>query len=187
MFSCLFSDNMAQDSATIENGCGSSVVEHSLGKGEVESSILSRSTIVFFLPIKSCPLSINLSPPNLHRLHSQPLSFRPCALMASKLMISMTRLASQTLCKISQTLCAQILTLTRQEQCPHSLHIFLLPCIPALGFMKNPLLLFTQASLLQKPVAFTLALLDLSRHFHFLNVFPLRGDPTYDMNPLSNK
>ena len=25
--------------------CGSSVVEHSLGKGEVESSILSRSTI----------------------------------------------------------------------------------------------------------------------------------------------
>lgn len=138
MFSCLFSDNMAQDSATIENGCGSSVVEHSLGKGEVESSILSRSTIVFFLPIKSCPLSINLSPPNLHRLHSQPLSFRPCALMASKLMISMTRLASQTLCKISQTLCAQILTLTRQEQCPHSLHIFLLPCIPALGFMKKP-------------------------------------------------
>ncbi len=48
MFSCLFSDNMAQDSATIENGCGSSVVEHSLGKGEVESSILSRSTILFF-------------------------------------------------------------------------------------------------------------------------------------------
>ena len=27
-------------------GCGSSVVEHSLGKGEVESSILSRSTII---------------------------------------------------------------------------------------------------------------------------------------------
>ena len=28
-------------------GCGSSVVEHSLGKGEVESSILSRSTSLF--------------------------------------------------------------------------------------------------------------------------------------------
>ncbi len=27
--------------------CGSSVVEHSLGKGEVESSILSRSTSLF--------------------------------------------------------------------------------------------------------------------------------------------
>ena len=27
--------------------CGSSVVEHSLGKGEAESSILSRSTIYF--------------------------------------------------------------------------------------------------------------------------------------------
>ena len=28
-----------------DNCCGSSVAEHSLGKGEVESSILSRSTI----------------------------------------------------------------------------------------------------------------------------------------------
>ncbi len=67
MFSCLFSDNMAQDSATIENGCGSSVVEHSLGKGEVESSILSRSTIFFsfFLSLLlsiSLPLSAQKSP-----------------------------------------------------------------------------------------------------------------------------
>ena len=31
--------------ARLFNRCGSSVVEHSLGKGEVESSILSRSTI----------------------------------------------------------------------------------------------------------------------------------------------
>lgn len=45
MLSCLFYDNMAQDSAKIKKRCGSSVVEHSLGKGEVESSILSRSTI----------------------------------------------------------------------------------------------------------------------------------------------
>jgi hypothetical protein len=30
--------------ATVSWSCGSSVVEHSLGKGEVESSILSRST-----------------------------------------------------------------------------------------------------------------------------------------------
>ncbi len=46
MFSCLFYDNMAQDSAKVSKSCGSSVVEHSLGKGEVESSILSRSTII---------------------------------------------------------------------------------------------------------------------------------------------
>lgn len=53
MLSCLFYDNMAQDSAQIEKGCGSSVVEHSLGKGEVESSILSRSTMtqrIFIAP-----------------------------------------------------------------------------------------------------------------------------------------
>jgi hypothetical protein len=29
----------------LRESCGSSVVEHSLGKGEAESSILSRSTI----------------------------------------------------------------------------------------------------------------------------------------------
>ncbi len=68
MFSCLFYDNMAQDSATIENGCGSSVVEHSLGKGEVESSILSRSTILFLFcpsPLSSINLllSAQKSPP----------------------------------------------------------------------------------------------------------------------------
>ncbi len=64
MFSCLFYDNMAQDSAKIAKGCGSSVVEHSLGKGEVESSILSRSTIqtvlctIFFsLPPKSAVIN----------------------------------------------------------------------------------------------------------------------------------
>ena len=34
-----------QKSAAFATCCGSSVVEHSLGKGEVESSILSRSTI----------------------------------------------------------------------------------------------------------------------------------------------
>ena len=35
-------------------GCGSSVVEHSLGKGEVESSILSCSTIS-----SRCPAKLN--------------------------------------------------------------------------------------------------------------------------------
>lgn len=39
-------------------GCGSSVVEHSLGKGEVESSILSRSTSLFRSSIKNIGFSV---------------------------------------------------------------------------------------------------------------------------------
>ncbi len=85
MFSCLFSDNMAQDSAKIEKGCGSSVVEHSLGKGEVESSILSRSTILFILllPPFSCPTNINhlyriLHQRKYHTQHSLPSKKSSC-------------------------------------------------------------------------------------------------------------
>ncbi len=92
MFSCLFSDNMAQDSAKIGNGCGSSVVEHSLGKGEVESSILSRSTILFFLCL-SLPDTHQFFPPVLISfpvftsfIESSP--FKPCILMASNAMPS---------------------------------------------------------------------------------------------------
>lgn len=58
MLSCLFYNNMAQGSAKTDKCCGSSVVEHSLGKGEVESSILSRSTI----PPASSLLQIFQSP-----------------------------------------------------------------------------------------------------------------------------
>ena len=46
-----------QKSATLTASCGSSVVEHSLGKGEVESSILSRSTI---FPNPSCRWAVPL-------------------------------------------------------------------------------------------------------------------------------
>nr|CBI82931.1 hypothetical protein BARSC_190204 [Bartonella schoenbuchensis R1] len=58
MLSCLFYNNMAQGSAKTDKCCGSSVVEHSLGKGEVESSILSRSTIppASFLPHRHNPI-----------------------------------------------------------------------------------------------------------------------------------
>lgn len=70
MLSCLFYNNMAQSSAKTDKCCGSSVVEHSLGKGEVESSILSRSTI----PATSSPppAQPNLPPlqPFLHRCKS---------------------------------------------------------------------------------------------------------------------
>ena len=49
MSACLFLYNVAERRPkTIFLGCGSSVVEHSLGKGEVESSILSRSTSIQF-------------------------------------------------------------------------------------------------------------------------------------------
>ena len=57
MSACLFLYNVAERRPkTIFLSCGSSVVEHSLGKGEVESSILSRSTRI------SCsPSSLNFS------------------------------------------------------------------------------------------------------------------------------
>ena len=49
MSACLFLYNVAERRPkTIFLSCGSSVVEHSLGKGEVESSILSRSTRLQF-------------------------------------------------------------------------------------------------------------------------------------------
>ena len=49
MSACLFLYNVAERRPkTIFLSCGSSVVEHSLGKGEVESSILSRSTSIQF-------------------------------------------------------------------------------------------------------------------------------------------
>ncbi len=126
MFSCLFSDNMAQDSAKIENGCGSSVVEHSLGKGEVESSILSRSTILFFffclalLPYKPPIFSL----PSLHRLYRilYPLN-HACALMSSQSMASMTHL-------ISKKLREQVLKLTRYERIVLTPH-----CFPLLSFI----------------------------------------------------
>ncbi len=78
MLSCLFYNNMAQGSAKTDKCCGSSVVEHSLGKGEVESSILSRSTI----PPASSPLQIFQSPipsphtksPSLFSSNNLPIS-----------------------------------------------------------------------------------------------------------------
>lgn len=76
MLSCLFSNNMAQGSAKIGKCCGSSVVEHSLGKGEVESSILSRSTMTFH----SAPLSlISHHLPNIFSPHDFPTT--PCWLL----------------------------------------------------------------------------------------------------------
>lgn len=76
MLSCLFSNNMAQGSAKIGKCCGSSVVEHSLGKGEVESSILSRSTMTFH----SAPLSlISHHLPNIFSPHHFPTT--PCWLL----------------------------------------------------------------------------------------------------------
>lgn len=68
-------------------GCGSSVVEHSIGNGEVESSILSRSTILFraldlsahqLLTVPRLKPSVGSHPPD--RSKATPDGFRPrCA------------------------------------------------------------------------------------------------------------
>ncbi len=137
MFSCLFSDNMAQDSAKIEKGCGSSVVEHSLGKGEVESSILSRSTILFFFCLSLLALiSLPYKPksfPQPSSASSNPPSFKPCASIASKSVASKSRASMTRL--ISKMLCERLLKLTAPQRIsPHPL--------PPLSFLASPLFHF---------------------------------------------
>ncbi len=153
MFSCLFSDNMAQDSAKIEKGCGSSVVEHSLGKGEVESSILSRSTILFFFCLSLLALiSLPYKPksfPQPSSASSNPPSFKPCASIASKSVASKSvasksvaskSVASKSMASksrasmthlISKMLCERLLKLTAPQRI--SPHPF--PCLPPLSFL----------------------------------------------------
>ncbi len=147
MFSCLFSDNMAQDSAKIEKGCGSSVVEHSLGKGEVESSILSRSTILFFFCLSLLALiSLPYKPksfPQPSSASSNPPSFKPCASIASKSVASKS-VASKSMASksrasmtrlISKMLCERLLKLTAPQRIsPHPL--------PPLSFLASPLFHF---------------------------------------------
>ncbi len=133
MFSCLFSDNMAQDSAKIEKGCGSSVVEHSLGKGEVESSILSRSTILFFFCLSLLALiSLPYKPksfPQPSSASSNPPSFKPCASIASKSRASMPRL-------ISKMPYERLLKLTAPQRIsPHPFPCLPFPCLPSLSFL----------------------------------------------------
>ncbi len=130
MFSCLFSDNMAQDSAKIEKGCGSSVVEHSLGKGEVESSILSRSTILFFFCLSLLALiSLPYKPksfPQPSSASSNPPSFKPCASIASKSVASKSRASMPRL--ISKMPYERLLKLTAPQRIsPHPLPPLSLP------------------------------------------------------------
>ncbi len=134
MFSCLFSDNMAQDSAKIEKGCGSSVVEHSLGKGEVESSILSRSTILFFFCLSLLALiSLPYKPksfPQPSSASSNPPSFKPCASIASKSVASKS-MASKSIASmprlISKMPYERLLKLTAPQRISPT------PCLPPLS------------------------------------------------------
>lgn len=69
--------------------CGSSVAEHSLGKGEVESSILSRSTMSIFFPLHrtssplphkpNFPFSQALFPASFYK-HANLKAFTPVSL-----------------------------------------------------------------------------------------------------------
>ncbi len=148
MFSCLFSDNMAQDSAKIEKGCGSSVVEHSLGKGEVESSILSRSTILFFFCLSLFALiSLPYKPksfPQPSSASSNPPSFKPCASIASKSVASKSRASMPRL--ISKMPYERLLKLTAPKEYPPTPFLaspFL--ASPLFHFCKIcPILLFTK-------------------------------------------
>ncbi len=89
-------------------------------------------------------------------------------------MVSMT-------CLISQNALQTTFELNTPRTAYTPIASFLFSYRPLNLHEKSPILPSTQASLLQKPIAFTLTLLDLSRHFHFLNVFPTRFHSAYDI------